>query len=202
MTRTFVPNATGVIDGGRSMLSSQYPMTVGSAPSRISGRTHLRASGRTVVDGARSDHGARILSGEIPLVGPSSDAATPAIPPAPAHDAGAAADWRGPRGRTGAPEALTTPDVAASSPRGEAPRTHSAGTASDGSASGVRPRVIPHGSAAGEGPQRVACPRCNARGPRQLGRLPQEAHSIFMCAFCKHTWCEEGRVGRGVSGKQ
>jgi hypothetical protein len=40
----------------------------------------------------------------------------------------------------------------------------------------------------------VRCPRCRARGPRELNRLPEEGHSILMCPFCKHTWCEDGRL--------
>ena len=40
---------------------------------------------------------------------------------------------------------------------------------------------------------RTACPRCDGYGARELNRLPEEGHGVFMCAFCKHTWCEEGR---------
>ena len=40
----------------------------------------------------------------------------------------------------------------------------------------------------------VRCPRCVARGMRELNRLAEEGHAIFMCPFCKHTWCEEGRL--------
>ena len=40
----------------------------------------------------------------------------------------------------------------------------------------------------------VRCPRCAARGMRELTSLPEEGHPIFMCPFCRHTWCEQGRV--------
>ncbi len=40
----------------------------------------------------------------------------------------------------------------------------------------------------------VRCPRCAARGMRELTTLPQEGHPIFMCPFCRHTWCERGRM--------
>ena len=43
----------------------------------------------------------------------------------------------------------------------------------------------------------VRCPRCNARGARELDRLRKEGHAIYMCPFCKHTWCEEGRSKEG-----
>ncbi|MCE2469681.1 MAG: hypothetical protein J4F32_04070 [Dehalococcoidia bacterium] len=43
--------------------------------------------------------------------------------------------------------------------------------------------------------ERVRCPRCAARGARELSRLPEEGHGVLMCAFCKHTWCEHGRRG-------
>jgi hypothetical protein len=39
----------------------------------------------------------------------------------------------------------------------------------------------------------VRCPRCAARGARELNRLPEEGHAVLMCPFCKHTWCEAGR---------
>ena len=39
----------------------------------------------------------------------------------------------------------------------------------------------------------VRCPRCEARGARELNRLAGEGHAVFICPFCKHTWCEEGR---------
>ena len=41
--------------------------------------------------------------------------------------------------------------------------------------------------------ERVQCPRCGARGARELSRLPEEGHGVLMCPFCKHTWCEQGR---------
>ena len=41
----------------------------------------------------------------------------------------------------------------------------------------------------------VRCPRCAARGMRELTSLPEEGHPIFMCPFCRHTWCERGRRG-------
>ena len=41
--------------------------------------------------------------------------------------------------------------------------------------------------------ERVRCPRCGGRGARELNRLPEEGHPVFMCPFCKHTWCEAGR---------
>ncbi len=42
--------------------------------------------------------------------------------------------------------------------------------------------------------ERVRCPRCAARGMRELTSLPEEGHPIFMCPFCRHTWCEQGRI--------
>ena len=42
----------------------------------------------------------------------------------------------------------------------------------------------------------VRCPRCAARGMRELTSLPEEGHPIFMCPFCRHTWCEQGRIRR------
>ncbi len=42
--------------------------------------------------------------------------------------------------------------------------------------------------------EKVRCPRCAARGARELTRLAEEGHAVFMCPFCKHTWCEEGRL--------
>ena len=41
--------------------------------------------------------------------------------------------------------------------------------------------------------RQVRCPRCGARGMRELTSLPEEGHPIFMCPFCRHTWCEQGR---------
>lgn len=41
--------------------------------------------------------------------------------------------------------------------------------------------------------ERLTCPRCGSRGARELNRLPEEGHPVFMCPFCKHTWCEHGR---------
>lgn len=41
---------------------------------------------------------------------------------------------------------------------------------------------------------RIRCPRCAARSTRELTRLPEEGHTIFMCPFCRHTWCEQGRM--------
>ena len=43
--------------------------------------------------------------------------------------------------------------------------------------------------------EHVRCPRCAARGMRELTSLPEEGHPVFMCPFCKHTWCERGRLG-------
>ena len=40
---------------------------------------------------------------------------------------------------------------------------------------------------------RAVCPRCGGYRTRELARLPQEAHAVFICSLCKHTWCEEGR---------
>ena len=42
--------------------------------------------------------------------------------------------------------------------------------------------------------EQVRCPRCAARGARELSKLPEEGHAVLMCPFCKHTWCEEGRA--------
>ena len=42
--------------------------------------------------------------------------------------------------------------------------------------------------------RQVRCPRCAARGMRELTSLPGEGHPIFMCPFCRHTWCERGRM--------
>lgn len=42
--------------------------------------------------------------------------------------------------------------------------------------------------------RQVRCPRCAARGMRELTRLPEEGHPILMCPFCRHTWCERGRI--------
>ncbi len=42
--------------------------------------------------------------------------------------------------------------------------------------------------------ENVRCPRCAARGMRELNRLAEEGHAVLMCPFCKHTWCEEGRL--------
>ena len=49
--------------------------------------------------------------------------------------------------------------------------------------------------------EQVRCPRCAARGMRELTSLPEEGHPILMCPFCRHTWCEQGRirVSRAVS---
>ena len=41
--------------------------------------------------------------------------------------------------------------------------------------------------------ERLRCPRCSGRGARELSRLSEEGHAVFMCIFCKHTWCEAGR---------
>lgn len=43
-------------------------------------------------------------------------------------------------------------------------------------------------------PREVSCPRCAYRGARTLAPLAEERHPIFMCPFCRHTWCEAGRV--------
>ena len=43
--------------------------------------------------------------------------------------------------------------------------------------------------------ERVKCPRCGSRGARELNTLPGEEHPVYMCPFCKHTWCEQGREG-------
>ncbi len=45
--------------------------------------------------------------------------------------------------------------------------------------------------------ERLRCPRCGSRGARELNRFPQEGHAVFMCIFCKHTWCEDGRRSVG-----
>ena len=42
--------------------------------------------------------------------------------------------------------------------------------------------------------EHVRCPRCGARGMRELTGLPEEGHPVFMCPFCRHTWCEQGRI--------
>ncbi len=42
--------------------------------------------------------------------------------------------------------------------------------------------------------ERVRCPRCGSRGARELSRLQEERHAVLMCPFCKHTWCEAGRL--------
>ncbi len=42
--------------------------------------------------------------------------------------------------------------------------------------------------------RQVRCPRCAARGMRELTLLPEEGHPILMCPFCRHTWCEHGRI--------
>ncbi len=47
--------------------------------------------------------------------------------------------------------------------------------------------------------EQVRCPRCAARGMRELTSLPEEGHPIFMCPFCRHTWCEQGRVHASCS---
>ena len=44
---------------------------------------------------------------------------------------------------------------------------------------------------------RIPCPRCGGYGVRELNRLPEEGHGVFMCVFCKHTWCEVGRTATG-----
>ena len=51
--------------------------------------------------------------------------------------------------------------------------------------------------------EQVRCPRCAARGMRELTSLPEEGHPIFMCPFCRHTWCERGRIRatRGASAQ-
>ena len=41
--------------------------------------------------------------------------------------------------------------------------------------------------------ENVRCPRCLSRGARELSCLPEERHAVYMCPFCKHTWCESGR---------
>ena len=41
--------------------------------------------------------------------------------------------------------------------------------------------------------ENVRCPRCLSRGARELSSLPVEHHAVYMCPFCKHTWCEAGR---------
>ena len=41
--------------------------------------------------------------------------------------------------------------------------------------------------------EHLRCPRCLCRGARELNRLPEEGHPVYMCPFCKHTWCEHGR---------
>ena len=42
--------------------------------------------------------------------------------------------------------------------------------------------------------ENVRCPRCLSRGARELSSLPVEHHAVYMCPFCKHTWCEQGRT--------
>ena len=42
--------------------------------------------------------------------------------------------------------------------------------------------------------EQVRCPRCAARGMRELTRLPEEGHPLFICPFCRHMWCERGRI--------
>lgn len=52
--------------------------------------------------------------------------------------------------------------------------------------------------------EKVRCPRCSARGMRELRRLPEEGHAVFLCPFCKHTWCEAGReapAGPGAAAR-
>ena len=39
----------------------------------------------------------------------------------------------------------------------------------------------------------VYCPRCRSRGPKELSQLPEEHHAVYLCPFCRHTWCEDGR---------
>ena len=48
--------------------------------------------------------------------------------------------------------------------------------------------------------EHVRCPRCLSRGARELTKLPGELHPVFMCPFCKHTWCEAGRNPRAIGG--
>ncbi len=48
--------------------------------------------------------------------------------------------------------------------------------------------------------EHVRCPRCLSRGARELNKLPEELHPVFMCPFCKHTWCEAGRSPRATGG--
>ena len=50
--------------------------------------------------------------------------------------------------------------------------------------------------------EQVRCPRCAARGMRELTSLPEEGHPIFMCPFCRHTWCEQGRIRASRSPSQ
>ena len=49
--------------------------------------------------------------------------------------------------------------------------------------------------------ENVRCPRCLSRGARELGCLPEEQHAVYMCPFCKHTWCESGRAPATVAGR-
>ncbi|MXW30598.1 MAG: hypothetical protein F4X54_05260 [Chloroflexi bacterium] len=42
--------------------------------------------------------------------------------------------------------------------------------------------------------EQVRCPRCAARGMRELTSLPEEGHPLFICPFCRHMWCERGRI--------
>ncbi len=42
--------------------------------------------------------------------------------------------------------------------------------------------------------EQVRCPRCAARGMRELTSLPEEGHPLLICPFCRHMWCEQGRM--------
>ncbi len=49
--------------------------------------------------------------------------------------------------------------------------------------------------------ENVRCPRCLTRGARELSCLPEEQHAVYMCPFCKHTWCESGREPAAAVGR-